>query len=65
MPFTRAEINEIQDRLNEGMTPQQIADSISRMADLEHADMLMIRSVATDLLNGEPVRVSDEEPPAV
>ena len=61
MPLTRAEINEIQDRLDDGMTPQEIADSIGRMADLEHADILIIRSVANDLANGEPVRASDAE----
>ena len=63
MPLSRAEINEIQDRLNDGMTPQEIADSIGRMADLEHADILIVRSVADDLLNGEPVRASDDTPP--
>ena len=61
MPLTRAEINEIQDRLDDGMTPQEIADSIGRMADLEHADILIIRSVANDLASGEPVRASDDE----
>jgi hypothetical protein len=64
MPLSRAEINEIQDRLNDGMTPQEIADSIGRMADLEHADILIVRSVANDLLNGEPVRASDDTPPS-
>lgn len=64
MPLSRAEIDEIQARLDDGMTPQQIADSIGRMADLEHADILIIRSVANDLRNGEPVRASDEAPPA-
>ena len=62
MPLSRAEINEIQERLEEGMSPQEIADSIGRMADLEHADILIIRSVASDLLRGEPVRASDDEP---
>lgn len=62
MPLSRAEINEIQDRLDDGMTPQEIADSIGRIADLEHADILIIRSVANDLLNGEPVRASDDQP---
>ena len=64
MPLSRAEINEIQDRLDDGMTPQEIADSIGRIADLEHADILIIRSVANDLLNGDPVRASDDQPPA-
>ena len=62
MPLSRAEINEIQERLEEGMSPQEIADSIGRMADLEHADILIIRSVANDLLRGDPVRASDDEP---
>ena len=51
-----------QERLDEGMSPQEIADSIGRMADLEHADILIIRSVANDLLRGDPVRASDDEP---
>jgi hypothetical protein len=62
MPLSRAEINEIQDRLDEGMSPQEIADSIGRIADLEHADILIIRSVANDLRNGEQVRASDDPP---
>jgi len=62
MPLSRAEINEIQDRLDGGMSPQEIADSIGRIADLEHADILIIRSVANDLRNGEQVRASDDPP---
>ncbi len=60
MPLSRAQITEIQARLDEGMSPQEIADSIGRMADLEHADILIIRSAAVDLLNGETVPASDD-----
>lgn len=62
MALTRAQIDDIQQRLNEGMDPDAIADSIGRMADLDHLDIVTIRSVAYDLINGEPVRASDDPP---
>ncbi|GAT02295.1 MULTISPECIES: helix-turn-helix domain-containing protein [Mycolicibacterium] len=58
--LTRAQIDEIQQRLDEGMSPEAIADSIGRVADLDELDIVTIRSVAYDLVNGEPVRASDD-----
>jgi len=58
--LTRAQIDEIEQRLDEGMTPEAIADSIGRVADLEELDIVVIRSTAYDLMNGEPVRASDD-----
>ncbi|RFZ10369.1 hypothetical protein DSM43518_02283 [Mycobacterium marinum] len=60
MRLTRAQIDEIQQRLDEGMSPEAIADSIGRLADLEDLDIVMIRSAAYDLRNGEPVRAVDD-----
>ncbi|MGJ6127372.1 hypothetical protein QN239_32860 [Mycolicibacterium sp. Y3] len=60
MALTRAQIDEIQQRLDEGMTPEAIADSIGRMADLDELDIVTIRSTAYDLINGEPVRAVDD-----
>ncbi|MDZ4268171.1 MAG: hypothetical protein U1D00_21180 [Mycobacterium sp.] len=59
--LTRAQIEEIQQRLEEGMTPEAIADSIGRLADLDELEIVVIRSTAYDLLNGEPVRASDDD----
>lgn len=58
--LTRAQIDEIQQRLDEGMTPEAVADSIGRLADLDELEVVVIRSTAYDLLNGEPVRASDD-----
>lgn len=58
--LTRAQIDEIQQRLDEGMSPEAIADSIGRLADLDELDIVTIRSTAYDLLNGEPVRAVDD-----
>ncbi|PJE03636.1 hypothetical protein LIX17_25580 (plasmid) [Mycobacterium avium subsp. hominissuis] len=60
MALTRAQIDEIQQRLDEGMTPEAIADSIGRLADLDELDIVTIRSTAYDLINGEPVRAVDD-----
>ncbi|AQA06970.1 hypothetical protein ACORG1_34265 (plasmid) [Mycobacterium sp. TJFP1] len=60
MALTRAQIDEIQERLDEGMSPEAIADSIGRVADLDELELVTIRSAAYDLRNGEPVRASDE-----
>lgn len=60
MTLTRAQIDEIQQRLDEGMTPEAIADSLGRLADLEELDIVTIRSTAYDLVNGEPVRAVDD-----
>jgi hypothetical protein len=60
MALTRAQINEIQQRLNAGMTPEAIADSIARMADLDELDIVTIRSAAYDLQNGETLRAVDD-----
>lgn len=60
MALTRAQIDEIQQRLDEGMTPEAIADSIGRLADLDELDIVTIRSTAYDLVNGEPVRAVDD-----
>ena len=40
MALTRAQIDEIQQRLDEGMTPEAIADSIGRLADLDELDIV-------------------------
>ena len=37
--------------LDSGMTPDAIANYIGRVSDLEDADVLLIRSAATDMLN--------------
>lgn len=58
--MTRAQIDEIQERLDEGMSPEAIADSIGRVADLDELELVTIRSAAYDLRNGEPVRAADE-----
>lgn len=58
--LTRAQIDEIQQRLDEGMTPEAVADSIGRLADLDELKVVVIRSTAYDLLNGKPVRASDD-----
>lgn len=60
MALTRAQIDEIQHRLDEGMTPEAIADSLGRLADLDELDIVTIRSTAYDLVNGEPVRAVDD-----
>jgi hypothetical protein len=60
MALTRAQIDEIQERLDEGMSPEAIADSIGRMADLDELELVTIRSTAYDLRNGETVRASDD-----
>ena len=60
MALTRAQIDEIQERLDEGMSPEAIANSIGRLADLDELEVVTIRSVAYDLHNGEPVRASDD-----
>ncbi|BBN50815.1 hypothetical protein [Mycobacterium avium] len=60
MALTRAQIDEIQQRLDEGMTPEAIADSLGRLADLDELDIVTIRSTAYDLVNGEPVRAADD-----
>ncbi|CQD02023.1 hypothetical protein BN000_00076 [Mycobacterium europaeum] len=60
MALTRAQIDEIQQRLDEGMTPEAIADSLGRLADLDELDIVTIRSTAYDLVNGEPVRAVDD-----
>jgi hypothetical protein len=60
MALTKAQIDEIQQRLDEGMSPEAIADSIGRLADLDELDVVTIRSTAYDLLNGEPVRACDD-----
>ncbi|CAN5736696.1 hypothetical protein BH09ACT8_BH09ACT8_56100 [soil metagenome] len=60
MALTRAQIDEIQERLDEGMSPEAIADSIGRLADLDELELVTIRSTAYDLRNGEPVRASDD-----
>ena len=60
MALTRAQIDEIQQRLDGGMTPEAIADSIGRLADLDELDIVTIRSTAYDLINGEPVRAVDD-----
>ncbi|KAA1249866.1 hypothetical protein F0Q45_12740 [Mycobacterium simiae] len=60
MVLTRAQIDEIRQRLDEGMSPEAIADSIGRLADLDELDIVTIRSTAYDLSNGEPVRAADE-----
>lgn len=59
MALTRAQIDEIRQRLDEGMTPEAIADSLGRLADLDELDIVTIRSTAYDLVNGEPVRAVD------
>lgn len=60
MALTRAQLDDIQERLDEGMTPEAIADSLGRIADLDHLDVITIRSAAYDLSRGEPVRASDD-----
>lgn len=60
MALTRAQIDEIQERLDEGMSPEAIADSVGRLADLDELELVTIRSTAYDLRNGEPVRASDD-----
>jgi hypothetical protein len=62
MSLTRAQINQIQERLDAGMTPEAIASSIARIADLDHIDTVVIRSTAYDLLNGERVVAVDDPP---
>ena len=37
-----------------------VADSIGRLADLDELEVVVIRSTAYDLINGEPVRASDD-----
>jgi hypothetical protein len=37
--------------LDSGMTPDAVANYIGRVSDLEDSDILLIRSVATDMLN--------------
>jgi hypothetical protein len=61
MQLTRAQIEEIKERLAEGMTPDAIANSIGRMADLDYLDVVTLRSKAYDILNGEEVRAVDED----
>lgn len=58
--LTRAQIDEVQGLLDAGMAPPAIADSIGRMADLSHLEVVTIRSVAYDLQNGETVTARDE-----
>jgi len=52
--------NEIQHYLDQGMTPDDIAATIGRIAGLNYLDMVVIKSAAYDLING----AYDQEPPA-
>jgi hypothetical protein len=59
MALTRVQLDEIQERLDEGMTPEAIADSLGRIADLDHLDVIAIRSAAYDLSRVESSRAHE------
>jgi len=58
--ITREQINEIQQMLDQGTSPAEVASSIARIADLDELETTTVRSVAYDLVNGEPVRAADD-----
>ena len=58
--ITREQINEIQQMLDQGTPPAEVASSIARIADLDELETTTVRSVAYDLVNGEPVRAADD-----
>lgn len=51
--LSQAELDEISVRLEAGMTPKAIAESISRMADLDEEDELIIEAAAIALAEGK------------
>lgn len=58
--ITRNQINEIQQMLDQGIQPAEVAASIARIADLDDLETITVRSVAYDLANGEAVRSADD-----
>ncbi len=49
MQFTDAERDEVRRRLEQGMTPDAIANSIGRMSDLEEDEIAAVRQLAYEL----------------
>jgi len=49
--FDLHERNVIRSYLDSGMTPDAVANYIGRLSDLEDSDILLIRSVAFDMLS--------------
>ena len=58
--ITRDQINVIQQMIDDGVPPSQVALSMSRLAELDELETITVRSVAYDLVNGEPVRAADD-----
>ena len=56
------QLDEIRRHLDEGMTPDAIADYLGRVADLDLMDIVTIRSAAVALSRGETPR--PHPPPA-
>lgn len=48
--FDIRERNIIRRYLDSGMTPEAVANYIGRLSDLDDADILLIRSAASDML---------------
>lgn len=63
MQLTPTQREEIRDRLAKGMTPVEIADFFGRVADLDLADVVQIRSAAYDIAREMPAaHRSDGDP---
>jgi hypothetical protein len=45
----RAQLDEVQRRLDAGMTPEEIAESLGRVAGLDEVEVVRIRSAAYDI----------------
>lgn len=63
--FDLRERNIIRRYLDSGMTPEAVANYIGRLSDLEDADILLIRAVATDMLNEAASTTPDRARPAL
>lgn len=63
--FDLRERNIIRRCLDSGMTPEAVANYIGRLSDLDDADILLIRSAATDMLNAAAPAPARQARPAL
>lgn len=56
---SQLQIDEIKGRLDKGMEPEDIANSLGRIADLDLIQIAKVRNLAQSLARGEVVEPSD------
>ena len=59
---TSDQLQDIAERVDSGMTPDDVANYYGRIADLDLGDIAVIRDVALAVQRGEPVTPIDGEP---